>query len=223
MMATPKSENTMDRQQERDRLLLAILPHVTFDGWTDAAFRAGAIDCGQETVAVQRFFPGGVRDVIAHFSDWADRQMVAGLIDQGDDLRLRERVARAVRLRLEALTPHREAVRRTMSVLYLPMNGPLAIRSLYKTVDAMWYAVGDRSADFNFYSKRALLAAVVSATTLYWLDDETDGGEASWAFLDRRIADVMKIPGMTKRLGRLVDRLPDPLRFVRAIRGRGVA
>lgn len=213
----------MDRQQERDRLLLAILPHVTFDGWTDAAFRAGAIDCGQETVAVQRFFPGGVRDVIAHFSDWADRQMVAGMIDQGDDLRLRERVARAVRLRLEALTPHREAVRRTLSVLYLPMNGPLAMRSLYKTVDAMWYAVGDRSADFNFYSKRALLAAVVSATTLYWLDDETDGGEASWAFLDRRIADVMKIPGMTKRLGRLVDRLPDPLRFVRAIRGRGVA
>jgi ubiquinone biosynthesis protein COQ9 len=221
MATTPIPDKTMKRQQDRDRLLLAILPHVSFDGWTDAAFRAGASDCGMEAISVQRFFPGGASEIIAHFSDWADREMMAGLDDrEADALRLRDRVGRAVRLRLEALLPHREAVRRTLSTLALPTNAPLAIRALYRTVDSIWYGVGDRSADFNFYSKRALLAAVVSTTTLYWLDDETDGCKASWAFLDRRIADVMKIPKISQRLGRAAERMPDPFRLMRAVRGR---
>jgi ubiquinone biosynthesis protein COQ9 len=223
VMTKPETtlDNRRDRQQDRDRLLLAILPHVTFDGWTDAAFRAGTADCGLETIAFRRFFPGGAGEIIAHFSHWADRQMVAAFGDQEtDDLRLRERVTLAVRLRLEALVPHREAVRRTLSVLALPTNAVLAMRSLYGTVDSVWYEVGDRSADFNFYSKRALLAAVVSSTTLYWLDDETEGCGASWAFLDRRIANVMKIPSLTQRVSRLTERLPDPFALLRAGRLR---
>ena len=224
MMATRKPETDLNRQRERDGLLLAILPHVAFDGWTDAAFRAGAADCGQDPIAFRRFFPGGAGEIIAHFSNWADRRMIDSFSDQDTDgLRLRDRVALAVRLRLEALEPHREAVRRTLSVLALPPNSLLAMRSLYRTVDAVWYEIGDRSADFNFYSKRALLAAVVSSTTLYWLDDRTDGCEASWAFLERRIADVMKIPKISQRLGRVIDRLPDPFRILRTARNRRTA
>lgn len=225
MTAKPQAEtdldNRRDREQERDRLLLAILPHVPFDGWTDATFRAGAADCGLAAVAVRRFFPGGAGEIIGHFSEWADRQMVAGLGDQDTgDLRLRERVALAVRLRLEILAPHREAVRRTLSVLALPTNAVLAMRSLYRTVDTVWYEVGDRSADFNFYSKRALLATVVSSTTLYWLDDATEDCEASWGFLERRIANVMRIPALTQRVSRITGRLPDPFAIVRAGRLR---
>lgn len=221
MTATSDPKAIIDRRRERDRLLLAILPHVTFDGWTDAAFRAGTVDCGLDPIAFRRFFPGGAREIMGHFSDWADRRMIAAFGDrETDDLRLRDQVALAVRLRLEALEPHREAVRRTLSLLALPPNNLLAMRSLYRTVDAVWYETGDRSADFNFYSKRALLAAVVSSTTLYWLDDESEASEASWDFLGRRIADVMKIPSLTRRLSRIADRLPDPLALLRAGRLR---
>ena len=41
------------------------------------------------------------------------------------------------------------------------------------TVDAIWYAAGDSATDFNFYTKRGLLAAVYGATMLYWLDDRS--------------------------------------------------
>ena len=217
-MTRPPAET---RAATRDRLLLAILPHVTFDGWTDRALAAGARDAGLPEVAVDRFFPGGVKEIVAHFGDWADRRMAAALA--GHDpaaLRLRERVALAVRLRLEALAPHREAVRRAFAWLALPNNAPRAARALWRTVDAIWYAVGDRSADFGFYTKRALLAGVVSATTLYWLEDSSDGHAATWAFLDRRIADVMRIPALKGRIERLAARLPDPFRVLRAARGR---
>jgi len=209
------------REESRDRLLLVALPHVVFDGWTEKAFQAAIADLGAAATDYRRFFPGGAREAIGHFSDWADRRMAAGLAGHAlGDLPVRKRVALAVRLRFEALAPHREAVRRSLGLLALPPNAMLGAQLLYRTVDCLWHAIGDRSADFNFYTKRALLAAVISSTTLYWLDDTTEGAEASWAFLDRRIADVMKVPALGGRLRRLRDRLPNPAGLFRTARAR---
>ena len=49
------------------------------------------------------------------------------------------------------------------------------------------------SEGLSFYSRRATLAGVLVATLLYWLDDQSEGCAESWAFLDRRIEDVMRI------------------------------
>ena len=99
----------------------------------------------------------------------------------------------------------------------LPGNAPGALRALWRTVDAMWHAAGDTATDFNHYSKRGLLAGVYSSTLLYWLDDKSDGYAETWAFLDRRIADVLRVP---RALGRLRDCLPDPGRLFRAFAQR---
>ena len=48
----------------------------------------------------------------------------------------------------------------------------------------------------NWYTKRATLAGVYSSTVLYWLGDDSEGHEATWAFLDRRIENVMQIEKM---------------------------
>jgi ubiquinone biosynthesis protein COQ9 len=192
---------------------------VAFDGWTETAMGLGARDAGMADTELARFFPGGAPAMVEHFSAWADRCMAQAL--EGRDLatlRLRDRVALAVRVRFEALGPHREAVRRAIGHLALPVSGLRGARCLYHTVDAVWYAAGDRSADFSFYTKRALLAGVIAATTLYWLDDGSDDGAESWAFLDRRIADVMRLPRLRERCGWLARRLPDPFRILGAIR-----
>ena len=222
MTTTSTASNDFpNRQQSRDTLLLAALPHIAFDGWTDKAFQAGVTDCGMAATDFRRFFPGGARDAVVHFSDWADRQMVVALADHDlKDLSIRKRVALAVRLRFEGLALYREGIRRTLGLFALPPNAALGARCLYRTVDCIWYAIGDRAADFNFYTKRALLAGVLSTTALYWLDDKSDNSERSWAFLDRRIADVMKIPALGSRLRRLGERLPDPVGILRAARAR---
>ena len=80
-----------------------------------------------------------------------------------------DRVALAVETRLAFLEQHREAVHRGLTWLALPQNTLLGARLLYRTVDDIWYVIGDRSADFSFYTKRGLLAGVVGSTTLYWL------------------------------------------------------
>lgn len=208
------------RAAARERLLLAAVAHVAFDGWGREALEAGASDAGMTPADIGRYFPGGARDAIADFSDWADARMAVAMASRDlAALRVRERIALAVRLRLEALGPHREAVRRGLPYLALPTNAALGARLLYRTVDAMWRAIGDRPADFSFYTKRALLAGVVSSTTLCWLGDDSEGFAETDAFLDRRIADVLRIPALKARGERLFRRLPDPFRILRAVRG----
>ena len=207
------SKKFENRLVQKDQLLEAILPHVGFDGWTDAALEAGVGALGVNISNVDRLFPGGIREIVGHFGDWADREMLAtlGSMDLGA-MKLRERISLAVRVRLSALSPHRETVRRTFSYLSLPSNFSIGVRSMYKTVDSIWYAAGDKSADFSFYTKRALLAGVISATILFWINDESEDSADSWAFLDRRIADVMTIPALRSRLEKIACRAPDPFK-----------
>ena len=200
----------------QERLMDAALPHVPFDGWGEVALLAGARDLGIERGLALNAFPGGAIEMIEFHSRLADRRMVQAYELAGmTGLKLREKVALAVRLRLSANAPHREAVRRALSVLALPVHALLAARLLYSTVDAAWYAVGDRSTDFNFYTKRGLLAGVYGATVLYWLNDKSAENAETWDFLDRRIVDVMRIPQAAGRLEKLKEKLPDPFRLLR--------
>lgn len=51
-----------------------------------------------------------------------------------------------------------------MALKAFPSNAPSSLESLCLLVDDLWYGAGDRSTDLNWYSKRAILAAVYSAT-----------------------------------------------------------
>lgn len=198
-----------EKAAQRDAIIMSALSHVPFDGWSEKTLAAAAESTGVGAGAVRRFFPGGVKDAIAHFIDLADRRMLEDL--KAYDLpamKVRERVTIGVRLRLERWTPHREAVRRALALTPLPPFAGGALRGWYKTVDAIWRAAGDKSTDFNFYTKRGLLAAVYGTTLLFWLDDKSEDCAATWAFLDRRIADVMKFPQIKGRIAERLKELP---------------
>ncbi len=203
------------RESARERLLFATLSHVAFDGWTRTALLAGAKDAGASPATVLDLFPGGMAELIEYYNRLADLGMAEALATLDlSAMKVRERVATAVRLRLEQNASHREAVRQGLSFLALPQNMALGARCLYRTVDAIWYAAGDRSTDHNFYTKRGLLAGVYGATVLYWLNDKSPEFGATWAFLGRRIADLMRVPPALGRLAELARKLPDPFRIL---------
>ena len=203
-------------ESQRDALIEAMLPDVPFDGWSRAALRAAARRIGVPAAEALALFPDGPADFAACFSRWADRRMLDRLesLPPGE-LRVPERVALAVNIRLEIVEPWREAVRRALTILSLPQNVPLAMRLLYETVDGIWYAAGDSATDFSFYTKRATLAAIYAATLLYWLEDRSPGFADTRAFLNRRLAEVARIGQARHRLQVGLDRLPNPLRLLR--------
>ena len=175
----------------RERLLDAILGHAVFDGWSEAAFRAAAEDCGIDPALARAHAPRGAVDLAADYHRRGDRQMVAALADAAlSNLRFRDRIAHAVRLRLDGAD--RELVRRGAALFALPQHAATGAQLIWGTADAIWTALGDTSRDINWYSKRATLSAVYSAIVLYWLGDESEGHQATWDFLDRRIEGVMR-------------------------------
>lgn len=193
-----------ERSPERDAALEAMLPHVPFDGWTLTALRRGLAEAGADPAEAASLFPGGPGDMLAAYFDLADRRMAAALAaPEYAGLRTGARVRAAVLLRCEQAAPHREALRRALALLALPGHAGLAAACTARTVDAIWAAAGDRSDDFSWYTKRAILAAVLAATTLFWLGAGGEDPEAVAAFLDRRLDGVA-------RLGRLRARFAGP-------------
>ncbi len=212
MSTTQRDDYEAALRPRRQVLLEATLPQVPFDGWSQRALMNGAQAAGLTSEEAMNLFPGGPADVIAFHSEEADRRMLEGLAGLGlEDMKVRERIAAAVRLRLEQNAGEREAIRKALSYLAMPQHAKLATKLLYRTVDAMWLAAGDRSTDYNFYSKRLLLAGVYSSTLLVWLDDQSEGFEKTWAFLERRIEEVLKVGGkFGKGMKQLLD-FPDRL------------
>ncbi|MFZ4541997.1 MAG: COQ9 family protein [Rickettsiales bacterium] len=197
-----------------DRILDAALPAIVFDGWTMATLEKAAESIGLTAFDAKRAFPNGAADAVARFSARADEQMLASLTADHDlsKMKIRERIATCVLVRLGQNTPHREAVRRALGFYALPWNALAGLSALYATVDAMWRAAGDTSTDYNFYTKRALLSAVFTSTVRVWLDDTSEDLADTEAFLRRRVENVMEIEKAKAKLrdgfGKLEEWLP---------------
>jgi len=176
-------------------IIAAALVHVPFDGWTNEALVAGATDAGFSADDVARLFPGGAVDAVVMHSAIADAAMVeafAAMPDRPDRVHLM--IREMILIRLDQAALHKEAVRRGLTLLALPANALASARALYATVDAMWRAAGQRDTDISFYTKRATLAAVYSATLLAWIADASGDRAAIEGFLDRRLQDVARLP-----------------------------
>lgn len=177
----------------KEQLLEAILSHVPFDGWSDTAFQAAVSESGVAPAVARGVCPRGAVDLALAYHLRGDREMVRRLNAANlSEMRFRDRIAAAVRFRLEAVED-KEAVRRGATLFALPQHAADGAKAIWNTADLIWTTLGDRSQDANWYTKRATLAGVYSATALYWLGDDSADHERTWTFLDRRIDDVMRI------------------------------
>lgn len=200
-MAKPKKTEQNHIDAARDSLLDAALNHVVFDGWSQPAFDAALVDSKVDAGLATQACPRGAVDLAVAFHRRGDAQMLAAMAtaDLGA-MRYRDRVAFGVRARLEAAIPHREEVRRGAALFALPNHAPEGSALIWGTADAIWKALGDSSQDVNWYTKRATLSAVYSATLLFWLGDTSEDFADTWAFLDRRIENVMQIEKVKGKL-----------------------
>jgi ubiquinone biosynthesis protein COQ9 len=179
----------------------ALLPQIPFEGWTYKALRSALVSIGQHPDDAKLLFPNGPGEMIETFCTLADERMAAAAAEANlASYRLPARVRAIILLRLEQNRGNKEAIRRALAWLALPTHAGLAAKVTARTVDAIWFASGDISADFSWYTKRGILAAVYSATLLFWLHDTSPEDEASLAFLDRRLAGVKNIGSVRKRV-----------------------
>ncbi|HEV2530166.1 COQ9 family protein [Phenylobacterium sp.] len=172
-------------QQVLDRAL-AIAAH---EGWTSRMARLAGRAAGLSDGETELLLPRGPADLAALLSRRHDARALVLL--EGVDptaLKIRERIARAVEARLDAAAQDETATRRWMGFLALPGRVPLAGRLAWESADGLWRWAGDAATDENHYSKRVLLAGILTGAMAVRL---SSGRGEALAFVDRRIADVM--------------------------------
>lgn len=184
-----------EREDLKRKILDRALLHVPFESWSAGLLERAAVEVGLDSSYGWRLFPKGPLEAVSLWGHLLDQNMLAAL-PSPHDMRVRDRISLSVKTRLNLLIPHREAALKTTFYLARPSHLGEATRLLYQTVNEIWYYAGDTSTDYNFYTKRALLAWVYSSTFVYWLRDTSDDYEKTWAFLDRRIGEVLNFPKM---------------------------
>lgn len=190
---------TSAESEIRHQLLRAAISHVPFDGWSSSTLSLAANDCKIAEANWMRYFPGGLDEVVALYGILTDDEMVAAYHAMDEvPVPTHLKVRTLVMLRLHQAVRHKETVRRSLGFLAQPRHAALASKMLYRTMDVIWRTAGDMSTDYNFYTKRAMLAAVYSATMLAFLADDTEDLSKTEAFLDRRLIDISRIPKAIK-------------------------
>jgi ubiquinone biosynthesis protein COQ9 len=190
----------------RERLLDAILEIAPESGWTELSLGRAAERAGLTPGQVQLATPNGVADLLEAL---AGRATVATeeRLRQPDvaGMKVREKVAASVRAYLAFLQPHKAAVTRAAGTPANLLSGP---RGLWKAADAIWSALGDKSTDYNWYTKRMILTGVLGSTLVAWLG--TDDPAEVDAFLDRRIENVMQFEKLKGEVREAASKMPNP-------------
>lgn len=187
-----------------DRLVEAMLALAPESGWTRATFDKAAQKAGLTAGQALLAAPNGVADVLEAFGKRAAR--AAGDAVSGSTAKVREKVRAGVKGWLAALGAHKAAVKRAAVAPANLLTGP---KGLWAAADAIWAALGDKSTDYNWYTKRMTLSAVLGSTLAAWMgtDDEAQVDE----FLDRRIENVMQFEKLKAQAKDAFAKMPDPM------------
>lgn len=185
----------------RDAILCEALKVAAFEGFTPLALARAAAAAGRSKAELAAALPGGAVDLLRWWSMRADQAAAAAAGEHREPpMKIRKKVAAGVEARLGYLRPHKEAARRAAAFLALPGNAPTGARLIWSASDAIWQAMGDPSTDFNFYSKRAILAGVISSTMARWFADDSEDMAATKEFLRNRIENVMQFEKFKARV-----------------------
>ena len=202
----------------RLKLALPVGENAAFDGWNAKAVEAAAAQAGIDPAQARLAFPKNQAEMVDAYIQGVDAAMEAKFTPEKiAAMKVRDRIRRLIWFRLETMAPAREAVRTGLSILAMPQNLPLALKAGWRSADLMWRLAGDTATDYNHYTKRLILSGVYASTLLAWLDDRSEDWHETSAFLDRRLADVMRFekwkatwtgndlhrPSLTRFLGRL--------------------
>lgn len=214
---SPNEDTSLD--DLRLRLAPLIAEAAVFDGWSNEAVRVATQQAGVDTDVALYAFRGGAMDMIAAWIGAIDLAMArAEPSAQLALLPIRERIRRVVQARLDAVAGREEALSRALSIMALPRNTARAVRLGWQSADAMWRLAGDHATDYNHYTKRATLAAIYAATLTVFADDQSPDKAETRAFLDRRIAGIMRFEKAKARILRSPDERFSMARFLGRLR-----
>jgi len=214
-----RNEPNEPAKSNREKIIAAVMDLLAEEQFEDIGFAAIARRAGLSLADCRAEF-SAVPAVLAAYTKDIDRQVLAGGDADTAEEPPRERLFDVLMRRLEALAPHKAAIRslaRSASrdpALAFALNG-LTVRSMQWMLTA---------ADITAAGPRGVLrgqglALLYASVLRTWLDDDDPGLARTMAALDRGLARGARWSGLLDELCRFVPRCP-PGRWSRRPRDR---
>jgi AcrR family transcriptional regulator len=212
MARKPEREHSEPAKSNREKIIAALMALLAEQPIEKIGFAAIAGRAGL-TLADCRAEFGSVLGVLAAHMKETDRQVLAGGDSDTADELPRERLFDVMMRRLEALAPHKAAIRslaRSAACnpgLAFALNG-LTVRSLQWMLTAADIGAAGPKGMLRAQGLAVLYASVLRT----WLDDNDPGLARTMAALDRGLARGARLSGLLDDLCRFA---PDPRRWRR--------
>lgn len=187
---------------EQKLIVDELIKVIPFEGISDATLLKACTNLNLANSFCK--FQNGIYSALEYIAENLNSSMEAELRNSNlEDMKVRERVKLAIQIRLSnyaKLPNYRECLKNVLSFSILPQNTYFSSKLSYKTVSTIWYGIYDQSTDFNYYTKRAILAGVYLSTILFFINDYSEDFVDTLSFLDRRINNVMTFQKFKTRL-----------------------
>ncbi len=178
----------------KDRLLSKMLTLAGKEGWNNHTLEMSAQQLGMDPKFAFVGFPQGATEVMVYYMRKLDKEMLNAFNQSNNaQKKVRQKAIDLIFTRLKLLNPHKDAAKAILQFIIIPSHSIASAESLAITCDVMWKAIGDTATDFNYYSKRFLLASVYSSTLMYWIKDESPNNKETMRFLEERIEQLFAV------------------------------
>ncbi len=203
--------------KQRLKYLELTIAEVPSTGWSNKIFYLVEEKMNLQSGYTLILFEDGIKDLVSFYEAFADQEMIDKLTFLIKPDRIRERVTLAVRSRIDNSKSSKIVQKKLLKFYAKPQNVSLGLKNMWRTVDKIWYYAGDKSTDHNYYTKRALLSAVYSSTLIHYLVDKSEQHQKTWEFLDKRIANILKISNF-KNIPETMNNIKNKIPFIRLIK-----
>ena len=199
-----KKDNSTDLKKKR-KILEALKKIVSTYGWSQNVNNK-LININISSQELAYYFPNGYKDMLKFTLDEINHLLEKKISKINIiNLSLNKRIKKILLSRLEILNQDRNFFKKTFNHLLLPQNAKILKKSLYNSVDTMWYLAGDNSTDFNFYTKRIILAGIYVNAIFIFFNKNIDEAEIN---IDKNLKKISKFPKIKERFSFLKDNLP---------------
>ena len=179
-------------KSKQDKLANLFIQEVPKFGWS----RETLLHCAKKqklsTPNLALMFPSFEYDVLKYLIA-QNNSLVEKNYNSFNNSRLktRDKIKTIMELKFDSNAYLKDALPEMLKFLLRPGNIFMSIKMLHQNSDFIWKLAGDKSNDFNYYSKRGLLSMVYLATLIYWLNDKSNKGIGTKNFISKSVDGIV--------------------------------